>query len=410
MKKPPVISHEEQRLAALRGYAILDSAPEMAYDDIVKIASMICDTPIALISLVDQNRQWFKASKGVALKEAPREISFCGHAIQKNEIMQVKDATRDDRFFDNPFVTGPLNLRFYAGAPLFDKNGMALGTLCVGDIKARELTSEQTEALAALARQVTIHIEMREWAKLITQQQDLLSQQARMSALGQLAGEVAHEINTPLCSLTLGLDLIEERLAGQSTDEIAVMKRSALKISSILKNLLAFTRKGGRPTDLFRVVETTVGFHIERFRENGVRLSIDSGISGGKFPARVEAPAVSEALNGLLTVACDAALASPGDPWVRVSWRTVGEDGMLVVANSSLAEPSLPENEWPVEPLDGKAAGPGLNLSRQLMEGLGGQVIELENETHATYALVFPRELHVGSPAEEPRAGLMGSN
>lgn len=395
-----MLPHEEQRLAALRGYAILDSAPEMAYDDIVKVASMICDTPVALISLVDRNRQWFKASKGVEAKETPREISFCAHAIQRNEVMQVKDATLDDRFHDNPLVTGPLNMRFYAGAPLFDKNGMALGTLCVGDTKARELTPEQTEALAALARQVTIHIETREWATLITHQQDLLAQQARMSAIGQMAGEVAHEINTPLCSLTLGLDLIEERFAGQSKEEIAVMKRSALKISAIVKNLLAFTKKGERTVDLFRIVETTTGFHDERFRDHGVKLSIDPEILSGKFPAQVEASVASEALNGLLANAYDTVCSSNGERWVRISWRVMGEDGLLVVTNSSVVQTKLPEEEWPVEPMVGNESGVGLKLSRQMMEGVGGRVMEMENENHSAHALVFPRELHAESQGE----------
>lgn len=372
-------------MAALRGYAILDSAPELAYDDIVNLAALVCDTPYALISLIDRDRQWFKAAAGISgLTETSRDISFCAHALPRNEVMQVPDTALDERFFDNPQVIGPLRIRFYAGAPLFDRNGMALGALCVGDVRPRELTPRQLEALAALARQVTTHIETRSWAALITHQQNRLAYQARMAALGQLAGEVAHEINTPLCSLTLGLDLIEDRLGGQAAEELGAMKRSARKISAILQNLLSFTRREGRGaavTDLFRATETTVGFHRERFREHGVKLMIDPAILGGACPVRTDAAEFSEALGGLLAHAYDAARERDGEAWVRVSRREAAHETMLVVTDSGAGVSSA------------ELASLGLMLSKGIMEKLGGRVEQLEGEAHTSFALVFPHEL-----------------
>ena len=152
---------EAERLEALRKYDILDTEPEMAYDDLVLLASHICETPMAAITLVDENRQWFKARVGFAVAETARSISFCTHAIQQRGIFVVPDASLDALLRDNPQVTGDPHIRFYAGAPLIAREGHALGTLCVVDRKPRQLTEAQTEALSALRRQVEAQLELR---------------------------------------------------------------------------------------------------------------------------------------------------------------------------------------------------------------------------------------------------------
>ena len=151
-----------QRLKVLNEYAILDTLPEQAYNDIVLCASIICDTPIALITLVDDVRQWFKAKVGLETSETLREHAFCAHAIlNPNEVMVVKDAEKDERFATNPLVTGDPNIRFYAGAPLVTPTGEALGTICVIDRVPRQLEPKQIEALQALSRQVVAQLELR---------------------------------------------------------------------------------------------------------------------------------------------------------------------------------------------------------------------------------------------------------
>jgi PAS domain S-box-containing protein len=152
---------ETDRLAALASYQIIDTAPEREFDDLVRVAALICDAPMALVSLVDGGRQWFKAALGLDAKETPREAAFCAHAIQQAEGLIVEDATLDSRFAENPLVTGDLHLRFYAGAPLETPDGLPLGTLCVLDTEARSLTADQHFALKALARQVVSQLELR---------------------------------------------------------------------------------------------------------------------------------------------------------------------------------------------------------------------------------------------------------
>jgi anti-sigma regulatory factor (Ser/Thr protein kinase) len=152
---------EKARLAALRSYKILDTDPEKAFDDLTILASHICETPVALISLIDADRQWFKSRVGVNLSETPLEVSFCAVAIHQSHLFVVPDATKDARFSSNPFVVNDPKIRFYAGAPFKSSDGHPLGTLCVVDVVPRQLTPSQQNALLALSRQVQAQFELR---------------------------------------------------------------------------------------------------------------------------------------------------------------------------------------------------------------------------------------------------------
>lgn len=152
---------EAARIEDLRSYEVLDTPPEPGLDDITLLASYICQAPIALISLIDTDRQWFKARVGMDLTQTPRDVAFCAHAILQPDLFIVPDAWADQRFADNPLVTGEPRIRFYAGVPLINADGHALGTLCAIDRVPRTLTSDQAAALAALSRQVMALLEHR---------------------------------------------------------------------------------------------------------------------------------------------------------------------------------------------------------------------------------------------------------
>jgi GAF domain-containing protein len=153
--------NESARLKALRQYQVLDTAPEQIFDDVTKLAAFICGAPIAIMSLIDEERQWFKSRVGTPVAETPREHALCAHTILQKEIMEVEDTRNDRRFADNPLVLNAPYIRFYAGAPLLTPDGHALGSLCVIDRHPRTLSTEQRDCLARLARQVMTNLEFR---------------------------------------------------------------------------------------------------------------------------------------------------------------------------------------------------------------------------------------------------------
>ena len=169
MLQAPIPSNDAARLQELRSYGVLDSPDEQAFDDIGALVRDIAGTPIGIISLVDENRQWFKSCIGLDAKETPRNISFCGHTILQRTPLLINDALDDPRFCDNPLVIQEPHIRFYAGFPLISSNGLALGSLCAVDQQPRQLHDSQIQALERLARLAVRQMELKRQGRLLAQ-------------------------------------------------------------------------------------------------------------------------------------------------------------------------------------------------------------------------------------------------
>ena len=226
MQAPIFPPNESDRLRALEELEILDSATEGIFDDLVGLASMICETPISLISLVDSNRQWFKAKVGLDAVSTPREISFCGHALNETQLFEVPDAAQDARFVDNPLVTGAPNIRFYAGAQLRTNDGQCIGALCVIDRVARKLSERQKSALLALARQIDFSLHERKTRREILRRDQELSEAYENSRLQNLQYEALMEnmseglVQQDRAGAILSFNGSALRILGQTADQL----------------------------------------------------------------------------------------------------------------------------------------------------------------------------------------------
>lgn len=232
--------NELERLQTLNRYEILDSEFESAYDDLTEIASIICNTPIAAISLIDADRQWFKSKIGLRKNETSRDIAFCAHAILHDNLFVVSDAAADERFFDNPLVTGEPNIRFYAGAPLITHDGYALGTICTMDHVPREISEDQTKALKNLAKQVIYLFELRHSNLMLTKSSNKLNK--TLAKKDKLFSIISHDLKSPFTGI-LGLSEIlksdYESLSQVEIEEVVNGIHSAsTDVLNLVENLL----------------------------------------------------------------------------------------------------------------------------------------------------------------------------
>lgn len=298
----PLPSPEDRRLDALRRLDLMDSLPEEDFNDIVTLASEICGTPIGLVSLVDGERQWFKARVGLAVQQTPRDQAFCAHALlEPDRLMVVEDAMHDARFERNPLVTGHPDIRFYAGAPIFSPDGFALGTVCVIDTVPRTLSASQTAALQALARQTSALIRLR--AMNIAQRQRseelqrqvtaaladdsgahaALQQRHRVASIGQLTSGLAHDFNNLLQTINGSLQLILrkaerpdlKRWAGGAMDAVA-------RGAKLTSHLLAFSRSNVAQRSVVEVDAFVAGMRdlLDRALGPEIQLTLSPGARG----------------------------------------------------------------------------------------------------------------------------------
>lgn len=272
MKIAPLPPDEKERLEALTKYQVLDTFPEQEFDDLTLLAAHICKTPIALISLVDHSRQWFKSKVGLDAAETPKEVAFCSHAILQKDVFVIPDSFKDERFHDNPLATGAPHVRFYAGAPLQSPGGFRIGTLCVIDHMPRNLSTEQTEALQALARQVISQLELRlniARAEIATRTKTVF------------LANMSHEIRTPMNGIIGMTNLILGSTTDPTTIERAkIIQNCGNSLLDLINDVLDFSKLEvdkveleAVPFGLHSTVKEVVELLYTRASEKGITLS-----------------------------------------------------------------------------------------------------------------------------------------
>jgi len=242
MKEIHETTDEKLRLAKLQSYNVLDTFPEKLYDDITFIASYICDTPISLMTLVDCDRQWFKSKIGLDAEQTPRSVAFCAHAIKGDQLFCVPDATKDERFQDNPLVTDDPNIVFYAGAPIVTPEGYKMGTLCVIDNKPRDLNDEQRSILTRLSNQVASNLELRLSLRKMEKVND---------ELAQFAYRTSHDLKSPITSSLRLLDYIvtdvNEGNLQEANQNISMVKDQIFRLKILVHDIFSLVKAESDP-------------------------------------------------------------------------------------------------------------------------------------------------------------------
>ncbi|MES2574808.1 MAG: ATP-binding protein [Bacteroidota bacterium] len=245
MIKPEKYKDEEKRIKALESYCILDTLPEADFDNLAILAAEICDTPISLVTFIDEKRQWYKSRLGIDAHEIDRDYTFCGHVINlTDDIYIIPDSRLDERFFDNPAVTGDLKVVFYAGVPLMTEKGMPIGTLCVVDQKPRELTLNQIKSLKALSNQTMKLLELR--LNKIELERAMEKLEGKNVELEKFAHIAAHDLKSPLANISGLTDFFVENygiaIDTDGQEILHLIQTSSAKLRSMIDSLLEYSK------------------------------------------------------------------------------------------------------------------------------------------------------------------------
>jgi signal transduction histidine kinase len=388
----PTPANENDRLFELAGYSILESEQERDFDEVVELASTICETPISLVTLVDEKRQWFKAKHGLDMNETGRDVSFCSHAILADDLFIVQDATKDVRFVDNPLVTGFPDFRFYAGMPLVSPKGFKMGTLCVIDNQPRQLSEVQLHSLQVLGRQVVKQMELRktnlELKRLNEVDKKLLS-------------ILAHDLRSPFSSICGVLDLVEQYglTADQFKVMVPLMRQAVTSGLDLISNVVewAVTQFQGKEElpelfSLHTITEQSISTNLPLFesKQNVVVNNVDSSHMAFADKKKVEFVTRNLLLN---------ANKFTRDGAITVSSNIENDRVIVAITDTGKGiQPNLVKDlfTWQkrtsTEGTDGeKGSGLGLPMCKEFIEGQGGRIwVESEPDVKTTFYFTLP--------------------
>lgn len=398
MISAPLPKNEAARQQSLDELQILDTLEEQSFDDLTLIAAQICQTPIALVSLVDRDRQWFKSHHGLDARETPRELAFCAHAILDDHAFVVEDTLKDERFHDNPLVTSGPNVKFYAGAPLILRGNIRVGTLCVIDDHARPFSEMQRRALEALARQVVSQLELRLQLQALTRLDRTKDEFISM---------VNHELRTPLTSINGSLALIRNQVTGeippQAMQLIDVAYRNGERLLNIVNDILDVSKlEAGKmememaPFEVLPFLQKAIELNRPYCEVYGCKLELRPLDSSSPAQVKGDENRLLQVMNNLISNAAKFTHASD-----TVEIHVLQKDDQVQVGVTDHG-PGIPQDKLKdlftkfkqlSKDSNAKAPGTGLGLSicKLIVEQHGGNIgCESVPGKHTTFQFTLP--------------------
>ncbi len=386
---------DARRLRALRSYRVLDTEPELAFDNVTEIAARLFQAPIVLVSMVDEHRQWFKSKVGLEVSETPREYAFCDHAIRQDEPMVVPDASKDPRFAANPLVTGEPNIRFYCGVPLRTPEGEGLGTLCIIDRKPRSMDGDSLEGLQALARQVEEELEVR---KRLAGLEDVLAlEKERQRDKELLASMIVHDMRGPLTSILTCAAMLrpDDREQRELVDDLgAEASRMRRMLTDVLD--ICLSEIGGLPVRKLRFSLQQLATSAEKTyrhvaRQRGQTIVLD--LASAPLLVDADPDLLQRVVGNLLN---NAVRHGPPRMPITLRMRRVGDQIRIEVVDRGAVLPAdVQENLFALFQRGGGAAqggrGIGLAFCARVADALGGSVgVEPDGEQGNRFYFALP--------------------
>ena len=391
----PLNLDETERLKSLSEYEILDTPPQQVFDDLTDLAAVICDTPMALISFVDADRQWFKSKVGTTLSETKREDSICLHTIKSKEMLVIENVSTDSRFSNNLLVTGYPKIKFYAGAPLISEKGYALGSLCVLDFQPRKLSEVQTRLLKVLAGQVMQNLELRRLQKV---------RFAKVNIMNDMASVIAHEINNPLTIINSHATLIAVSLEQEMFNQKFVVEsakkiiNAVKRISKIITNLkeisLGERTVAVEEVRLVDLIDESISYCKERVDEHQIDLRVQC-LCDMNTMILCRSVQISQVLLNLLNNAIDGICDLP-EKWIQLRVEAELDKIKFSVMDSGHGiEPDILAKIFTpffTTKGVGKGSGLGLSISKEILEMHHGTLIYDEHAPHTCFVLSIPKK------------------
>lgn len=401
---------EQLRLRALYDYQILDTAPELPYEDITRLASMIFKTPMAAVSLVEKNRQWFKSKLGLDCVEAPISDSICASVVETKKTMVIKDASQDSRFKNYWIVENEPHVRFYAGAPLITPDGHAIGALCIFDDQVRNISSFEVEALEALSRQVVNQLELRKASinfkdahEKIHEQEMQLIHNAKLASIGEMATSIAHEINNPLTIINGNVGLLRrlfQQIQGvppKGKQYLDSIENTVTRIDKIIRGMKALSHNGSRDPfeveDLRSVITNAVAFIQLKYQPHHVKIR--ESFKQKEAIAECRPIQVEQILINLMNNSFDA-IKDTKDPWIEIHTEEYKNFWKISVTDSGKGI----SKEWREKIMRPffttkqihEGTGLGLSISKGLAEDHHGTLELDEKNPNTSFVLTLPKK------------------